>query len=138
MVQSPIIPQIQLNWHYLEIMSYKKLKAWNIVLDHNEDSKIQLHNFLYPRSPNCRWFQLLFLTHDRFIEPKAEKHKNSIWLQKEVNNSIQQDFLNRVPLYCGWFHWFCYFWVMTILSNQKLNNAKYRFWLQRGVKNSIR
>ena len=28
--------------------------------------------------------------------------------------------LNRVPLWCGWFHWFCYFWVMTLLSNQKL------------------
>ena len=66
---------------------------------------------------------------------KLKDTKYSMWLQKEVNNSIQQDFLNRVPLYCGWFHWFCYFWVMTILSNQKLKNAKYRFWLQRGVKN---
>ena len=27
---------------------------------------------------------------------------------------------------------------MTILSSQKLKNAKYRFWLQKGVKNSIR
>ena len=61
-----------------------------------------------------------FLTHDLFIEPKSEKTKYSIWLQKEVNNSIQQNFLNRVPLYCGWFHWFCYFRVRTILSNQKL------------------
>ena len=137
MVLSPITPQTQVNWHYLEIMSYKKLKAWNIVLDHKEDSKIQLHNFLYPRSPNCRWFQLLFLTHDHFIESKAEKHKNNIWLQKEVNNSIQQDLPNHVPLCCGRFHWFCYFLVMTILSNQKLKNAKDSFWLQRGVKNSI-
>ena len=59
---------------------------------------------------------------------KLKDTKYSMWLQKEVNNSIQQDFLNRVPLCCGWFHWFCYFWVMTILSNQKLKNAKYRFW----------
>ena len=138
MVQSPIIPQIQLNWHYLEIMSYKKLKAWNIVLDHNEDSKIQLHNFLYPWSPNSRWFQLLFWLMNALSSQKLKNTKYSIWLQKEVNNSIRQDFLNRVPLYCGWFHWFCYFWVMTILSNQKLKNAKYRFWLQTGVKNSIR
>ena len=26
---------------------------------------------------------------------------------------------------------------MTILSSQKLKNAKYRFWLQKGVKNGI-
>ena len=77
MVQSPIILQMQSNWYYLEMINVpiQKLKAWNIVLDHNEDSKIQLHNFLYPRSPNCRWFQLLFWTHDRFIESKAERHK---------------------------------------------------------------
>ena len=31
----------------------------------------------------------------------------------------------------------CYFWVMTILSSQKLKNAKYSFWLQKGVKNLI-
>ena len=49
---------------------------------------------------NC----FLFLTHDLFIEPKAEKTKYSIWLQKEVNNSIEQDFLNRVPLFFGWLH----------------------------------
>ena len=51
---------------------------------------------------------------------KLKNTKYSIWLQKEVNNSIQQDFLNRIPLYYGWFHLFCYFWVMTLLSNQKL------------------
>ena len=32
----------------------------------------------------------------------------------------------------------CYFWVMTILSGQKLKNEKYRFWLQKEVKNWIR
>eukprot|EP00493_Phyllostaurus_siculus_P020506 UN20831 len=53
----------------------QKLKAWNIVLDHNEDSKIQLHKLLSPRQPNCGRFHLLLLTHDRFIEPKAEKQK---------------------------------------------------------------
>ena len=30
------------------------------------------------------------------------------------------------------------FWLMTTLSNQKLKNAKYSFWLQKGVKNLIR
>ena len=32
----------------------------------------------------------------------------------------------------------CYFWLMTILSSQKLKNVKYRFWLQKGVENHIR
>ena len=32
----------------------------------------------------------------------------------------------------------CYFWLMTILSSQKLENVKYRFWLQKGVENHIR
>ena len=31
---------------------------------------------------------------------KLKDTKYSMWLQKDVNNSIQQDFLNRVPLYC--------------------------------------
>ena len=84
----------------------QKLKAWNIVLDHNEDSKIQLHKFLYPRQPNCGWFQLLFFTHDRFIEPKAEKQKIQCLVTKGVN-SIQQDFLNRDPYIVGGF--ICYF-----------------------------
>jgi hypothetical protein len=78
MLQSPIIPQIQLNWHYLEIMSCKKLKAWNIVLDHNDDWKIQLHNFLYPRSPNCRWFQLLFLDSWPLYRVKSWMTQNTV------------------------------------------------------------
>ena len=34
---------------------------------------------------------------------KLKDTKYSMWLQKEVNNSTQQDFLNRVPIYivCG-------------------------------------
>ena len=28
----------------------------------------------------------------------------------------------------------CYFWFITILSSQKLKNAKYSFWLQKGIK----
>ena len=31
-----------------------------------------------------------------------------------------------------------YFWLMTILSSQNLKNVKYRFWLQKGIKNHIR
>ena len=110
MVQSPIILQMQSNWYYLEMMNVpiQKLKAWNIVLDHNEDSKIQLHKFLYPRQPNCGWFQLLFLTHDRFIEPKAEKQDiQCLVTKKGVKNSIQQDFLNRDPYIVDGF--ICYF-----------------------------
>ena len=30
---------------------------------------------------------------------KLKDTKYSMWLQKEVNNSTQQDFLNRVPIY---------------------------------------
>ena len=32
----------------------------------------------------------------------------------------------------------CYFWFMAVLSSQKFKIAKYRFWLQKGVKNWIR
>ena len=138
MVQSPIILQMQSNWYYLEMINVpiQKLKAWNIVLYHNEDSKIQLRKFLYPRQSNCGWFQLFFLTHDRFIGPKTEKQKIQCLVTKRVKNSIQQDFLNRDPYILGGF--ICYFLVMTILSSQKLKNAKYRFGLQKGVKNSLR
>ena len=37
-----------------------------------------------------------------------------------------------------WVGFICYFWLMTILSSQKLETVKYRFWLQKGVKNHIR
>ena len=86
----------------------QKLKAWNIVLYHNEDSKIQLRKFLYPRQSNCGWFQFLFLTHDRFVEPKAEKQDiQCLVTKKGVKNSIQQDFLNRDPYIVDGF--ICYF-----------------------------
>ena len=42
----------------------------------------------------------------------------------------------RIPEIVGSF--ICYFWFMDILSSQKFKNAKYRFWLQKGVKNWIR
>ena len=75
-------------------------------------------------------------TNYEYIEPKAEKQKIQCLVTKRGKNSIQQDFLSRDPyILCGFI---CYFLVMTILSSQKLKNAKYRFWLQKGVKNSIR
>ena len=67
---------------------------------------------------------------------KLKNAKYGFWLQKEVKNSIKQDFLSRDARIVGGLIW--YFWPMTILSSQKLKNAKYRFWLQKGVKNWIR
>ena len=75
-------------------------------------------------------------TNYEYIEPKAEKQKIQCLVTKTGKNSIQQDFLRRDPYILGGF--ICYFLVMTILSSQKLKNAKYRFGLQKGVKNSLR
>ena len=77
-----------------------------------------------------------FLTQEHFTEPKAEKHKIQFLVTKRSKNLIRQNILSRDPQIVDGF--ICYFLFMTILSSQKLKNAKYSFWLQKGVKNLIR
>ena len=79
---------------------------------------------------------IVFLTHGRFIEPKAEKQKIQCLVTKRGKKFNPTRFSEPWPKYCGWFH--LLFLVMAILSSQKLKKAKYRFWLQKGVKSSIR
>ena len=65
---------------------------------------------------------------------KSWKTQNTVCGYKKMSIIQSNKIFWIVYPYIVWFHWFCYFWVMTILSNQKLKNAKYCFWLQRGSK----
>ena len=75
-----------------------------------------------PRPPNCGWFHFLFLTYDHFIKPKPEKRKIPFLVTKkgQTKNHIRHVFLICEPQFVGGF--ICYFWLMTILSRQKLKN----------------
>ena len=103
----------------------QKLKAWNIVLDRDQDSKFNyascsMHSIQIVGSLNCSfgpttvlWSQML------------KNRKYSVWSQKGVKNSFQQDFPNRDPYIAGGVIF--YYLVMAIFSKQKLKNEKYRF-----------
>ena len=72
-----------------------------------------------------------------FCQTKSWKLQNTVFgYKKGLKNSMPSSFLIRDLNIVGSF--ICYFWFITILSSQKLKNAKYRFGLQKGVKNSIR
>ena len=76
------------------------------------------------------------LIHDHFFKPKNEKRKIPFLVTKKDQKSYPTFFLWATRML--WVGFICYFWLMTILSSQKLETVKYRIWLQKGVKNHIR
>ena len=82
---------------------------------------------------------MLFLIHDHFIKTKMEYRKTPFLVTKRSQKSypnIRYVFLISDPQVVGGF--IAIFWLMAILWSKKLKSAKFRFWLQKGVKNLIR
>ena len=61
---------------------------------------------------------------------KLKDTKHRFWLQKDIKNSIQQDFLSRDSRIVGGL--ICYFWRMTILSSQQLKTQNTVFGYKKG------
>ena len=67
-----------------------------------------------------------------FCQTKSWKLQNTVFgYKKGLKNSMPLSFLIRDLNIVGSF--ICYFWFITILSSQKLKNAKYRFGLLKSV-----
>ena len=66
--------------------------------------KIQYENFSGPKPLNCGWFHLLLLSHNHFIEPKAEKEKIPFLVTKSGQKSNLTRFSDPRPPNCEWFH----------------------------------
>eukprot|EP00493_Phyllostaurus_siculus_P024678 UN25019 len=79
------------------------------------------------------WFHLLLLAHDHFIKSKVGKRKIPFLVTKRSQKSYPICFSDPRPRNYAWFH--LLFLTHDILSSQKLKNVKYRFWLQKGIKN---
>ena len=59
---------------------------------------------MFSRPPNCEWFYLLLLTHDHFIQPKAEKHKIPFLVTKSGQILDLMSGKCPRPQKCGGFH----------------------------------
>ena len=76
---------------------------------------------------------LLYLSHDHFIVPKAERGI-PLLVTKMGFNIITDMIFDPPPSNCGWLH--LLFLTHEHFIKPRVENAKYRFWLQKGVKNS--
>ena len=85
------------------------------------------------RDVYCKCFHLLFLIRWFFIKSKIEKRKIQFLLTKRGQKPYPICFLKPQSPILGGF--ICYFWFIAILLLQNLKNVKYRFWLQKGIKN---
>ena len=81
----------------------------------------------------CKFFHLLFLICCFCIKSKIEKRKIQFLVTKRGQKPYPICFLKPQSPILGGF--ICYFWFIAILLRQNLKNVKYRFWLQKGIKN---
>eukprot|EP00493_Phyllostaurus_siculus_P023979 UN24316 len=59
----------------ITILSSQKLKNEKYSFWLKKQVQNTIRCVFYPRPPNNRWFHLLFLIHQHFVKPKAEKRK---------------------------------------------------------------
>ena len=87
----------------------------------------------------CKFWvvSLIFLNHGHFIKQKIEKRKIQFLITKRGHKSylIKYVFLISDTEIVGGL--ICYFWLIIILSSQKMKNVKYSFLLQKAIENSI-
>ena len=91
----------------------------------------------YPRPPCSELFHAIFDSWPLY-QDKNEYRKTPFLVTKSQKSypNIRYVFLISDPQVVGGF--IAIFWLMAILWSKKLKSAKYRFWLQKGVKNWIR
>ena len=114
---------------------YKSQKPGILFQIMTRTQKFNYTNFSIRGSQIVGGFNCLFDSWP-FYRAKSWKTENTVLGYEKGKKFNPTRFSEPWPQYCGWFH--LLFLVMAILSSQKLKKAKYRFWLQKGVKSSIR
>ena len=89
------------SWPFYRAKSWKR-EIWFLVTKRGQE--FNPTRFSESRPSHCRWFDLIFLTHDHFIKPKAEKRKIPFLVTKRGKKLNPIRFFDPRLRNCGWFH----------------------------------
>ena len=99
----------------------------------SEDEIIEVLLFVFNHNAFGRIYSKKYIFFN-VLRTNVKYTKHTVLGHKKGSKLNPIRFYDRRPWNCGLDGFIYYFWLMAIVSRQKLRNEKCRFWLQKGVK----